>query len=111
MMGGITVFREQKSENLLTALTEYVIKATNDSAVIKAQAENTKTDIISGLDFDDGSLDDLDDEAKAARFEEYVEKLKETEKAQLEAEGTYVLNVSSKRIHMPYCVDQPLIIQ
>ena len=27
----------------------------------------------------------------------------ETEKAQLEAEGTYVLNVSSKRIHMPYC--------
>lgn len=32
-----------------------------------------------------------------------VAKESETEKAQLEAEGTYVLNVSSKRIHMPYC--------
>ena len=32
-----------------------------------------------------------------------VDKEPETEKAQLEAEGTYVLNVSSKRIHMPYC--------
>jgi DNA-entry nuclease len=32
-----------------------------------------------------------------------VDKEPETEKAQLEAEGTYVLNISSKRIHMPYC--------
>ena len=32
-----------------------------------------------------------------------IDKESETEKAQLEAEGTYVLNVSSKRIHMPYC--------
>lgn len=32
-----------------------------------------------------------------------IETESETEKPQLEAEGTYVLNTSSKRIHMPYC--------
>ena len=69
-----------------SALTEYVINETNNSEVVRAQKENTKTDVVTGLNFNDGSLDSMSDAQKAALFIEYVESLSEEEKAQLYVE-------------------------
>ncbi len=69
-----------------SALTEYVIKATNDSEIIKAQLSDTRYDIVSGLEFDDGSTKDMTAQEKKARFEAYAAKLKAAERALLYTE-------------------------
>jgi len=66
-----------------SALTEYVIDKTNSSEVVKAQLDNSKKDVVSGLDFDDGSLDDLSPADKKQRFLDHVASLSAEEKAQL----------------------------
>ena len=54
-----------------TELTEYVIKHNSDSAVIKAQLDNDKKDVLTGLPFKDteGNLSDAD---KASSFKNAV---------------------------------------
>ena len=67
-------------------LTKYVIEQTNGSAVVKAQQENTRYDVVNGLEFDTGSNDNLTNEEKQTRFAEYVAKLSIAEKASLYTE-------------------------
>ena len=66
-----------------SALTEYVIAQTNSSAVVEAQRNDTKRDVVNGLEFDDGSNDDLNDTQKKERFITYVGKLTTAQKALL----------------------------
>ena len=65
------------------ALTQYVIEQTNNSAVVKAQRENTARDVVEGKPFDDGNGAALTEEEKQTLLREYVAKLSVEEKAQL----------------------------
>ena len=65
------------------ALTDYVIEKTNDAAVVKAQRENTKYDVINGLEFDTGENREFTDAEKKQRFIEYTSKLTEKQRAEL----------------------------
>ncbi len=64
-------------------LARYVIEKTNNSAVVKAQRESTGTDVVSGLAFDDGSADSINDEEKLTKLRAYIDKLTTQEKASL----------------------------
>lgn len=62
-------------------LTEYIVENAKNSASVKAQQNNPKTDIFTGLPFrDDGSMTD---EQKSAAFREYIAELSTAEKAEV----------------------------
>ncbi len=63
-----------------TALTEYVIRHALESEVVKAQLERPDYDILTGLPFKEAS-GKLSAEEKKTQFLSYVEKLSDTEKA------------------------------
>ncbi len=67
----------------LSTLTDYVIEKTNSSDIVKAQRENTKTDLVSGLPFITGNEDEMTDAEKKAVFVEYVGTLNTTARAEL----------------------------
>lgn len=60
------------------ALTDYIINYTNESKVVKAQEEDTKVNVINGLNFKVST-----DEEKAQDAKEYLSKLGISEKAKL----------------------------
>lgn len=62
------------------ALTEYVIKNTQNSSAVKAQLENKTTDIFTGLTFKD-TKGEIPKETKAQKFSEYLNTLDENGKA------------------------------
>ncbi len=66
-----------------SALTEYVIEKTNASEIVKAQLENTKSDVLSGLPFITGDEKELTNAEKKQAFSDYVAKLTVSEKAEL----------------------------
>ncbi len=66
-----------------SALTDYVIDKTNQSEIVKAQLENTKNDVISGLPFITGEEKELTAAEKKQAFSDYVAKLTESQKAEL----------------------------
>ena len=61
-------------------LTEYVIENSKDSASVRAQMNNTETDIFTGLPFRENA-GNLSDAEKKADFLSYIEKLTDEEKA------------------------------
>ena len=61
-------------------LTEYVIEKSKDSAAVKAQLEDPKNDIFSGLPFHENT-GSMSDEEKITEFENYIANLDETGKA------------------------------
>ena len=61
------------------ALTEYIIEKTSSSPAVKAQLEDTATDIFSGLPFRDNKS--LTAENKAEEFKNYVAELSDEKKA------------------------------
>ncbi len=63
------------------ALTEHLVKQSQDSQAIGLQMENPKTDILTGLPF--GEEGTLTQEQKAEKFREYAEALNENKQAQL----------------------------
>lgn len=69
-----------------SSLTEYIIKETNDSEVVKAQKQSEERDLILGLDFKDENADSLTAALKKARFTDYIAKLSAQQKALLYTE-------------------------
>ncbi len=63
-------------------LTEYVIEHAKDSPAIKAQLENTTTDIFTNLPFEDNASS-LTDEVKEQHFREFLAELTMEEKAKV----------------------------
>ncbi len=61
-----------------SALTEYIIDHTNESAVILAQEEDPDTDVLTGRAFEES-----DDETKAAEAKEYLSELGVSDKASM----------------------------
>lgn len=59
-------------------LTDYIIKRTNDSAVIKAQEASPEINVLNGMRFETA-----DDDAKAADAKEYIRAMGISEKASL----------------------------
>ncbi len=66
-----------------SALTEYVIEQTNSSEIVKAQLENSTTDLVSGLPFITGEEKELTPAEKKQAFSDHVAKLTEAQKAEL----------------------------
>ena len=64
------------------ALTEYVIKNSEDADAIKAQLDSPDTDIFSGLPFEDETADYTDSQ-KAEAFKKYADGLEESKKSEL----------------------------
>jgi len=64
-------------------LTEHVVRAVNDSEIVKAQLADPDMDVFTGLPFDDGSMEELTADQKAADFTEYVGSISALEKANL----------------------------
>jgi ABC-type lipoprotein export system ATPase subunit/ABC-type antimicrobial peptide transport system permease subunit len=62
-------------------LTNYYMKALNETEMIKQQKENTETNIISGLPFIIEEDTELTDEEKIKEFKDYVTELTDNEKA------------------------------
>lgn len=62
-------------------LTEYLIENAKDSEVIQAQLEDTSTDVLTGLPFEENT-GNLSDGEKKAEFKAYVQNLSEEEKAE-----------------------------
>lgn len=84
---GIIRPNEDTLSNMITgsigytkALTEYVIKNTQNSNAVKAQLENKTTDIFTGLTFKD-TKGEIPKETKAQKFGEYLASLDENGKA------------------------------
>ncbi len=79
---------EDSSTMLLTGsiaytslLTEYIIENTSSSSAVKAQLENEGKDIFTGKPFRDSAA--ITPEIKEKEFKSYIEKLNDTEKAEL----------------------------
>ena len=64
-----------------SALTEYVIEQSKNSAAVEAQLDNPSTDIFTGLPFQESTAD-LTDAQKEADFREYISGLDENGKAE-----------------------------
>ena len=64
-----------------SALTEYIVENSKDSAAVKAQLDDPSTDIFTGLPFNENT-GNLTDEEKAAEFKEYISELDEKGKAE-----------------------------
>lgn len=64
-------------------LTEYYINQIQESELVKAQLADEKTDIITGLPFDDGSEKNYTPEEKVQLFNDYVNGLTTPDKAAL----------------------------
>ena len=62
-------------------LTEHIIDHAADSAVVKAQKQDTSTDIFTGLPFQENT-GNLTEEQKVAEFKEYIASLDEKGKAE-----------------------------
>ncbi len=60
------------------ALTELVITKAQDAPIVKAQKENPNVDIFTGLYFQDNNIDD---QTKATKLAEYLQKLSTSQKA------------------------------
>lgn len=68
-----------------SALTDYIIERSNESDIIKAQIDNPKVDVISGLKFKVEGEEPTTEEIVAS-VDEWVKKLSVTEKASLYTE-------------------------
>ena len=66
-----------------TALTEYVMKENRDSEILKAQIEDSATDVISGLPFETGEEEELSAEEKEAAVKAFFASLDSAKKAEL----------------------------
>ena len=64
------------------ALTEYIIAGSAGSEAVKAQKENEKTDVITGLPFKD-TASEMSDEEKRDEFKNYIRDLNDNKKAEL----------------------------
>lgn len=64
-----------------SALTEYAIRKTADSDLLKRQLNNPDTDILTGLPFKPSAINDLTPDEKKAKVQEYVATLSVNEKA------------------------------
>ncbi len=67
-------------------LTQHFIEKTNESDIVKAQKENPKTDVFTGLPFDDGTYVEPTDEEKAQKVRDYAASLGVNERAELYTE-------------------------
>ncbi len=67
-------------------LTKHFINKTNESLIVKQQKDDPKTDVFTGLPFDDGTYVEPTDSEKAAEVRDHVSKLNTTEKAELYSE-------------------------
>lgn len=65
-----------------SALTEYIIEASGDSAAVKAQLEDPATDIFTGLPFQESAAS-LSDAQKEADFRAYIAQLDEASRAEV----------------------------
>ena len=65
------------------ALTQHFIAETNESDIVKQQKEDPKTDVFTGLPFDDGSYGEPTDSEKAQKVREHVATLGTADKASL----------------------------
>ncbi len=85
---GIIRPREEAVSTMLTGtigythlLTRHIIENSKDSAAVKAQLENTHTDIFTGLPFKENTGNLTDDE-KATEFKKYIKELGNKSKAE-----------------------------
>lgn len=85
---GIIRPREEAVSTMLTGtigythlLTRHIIENSKDSAAVKAQLENTHTDIFTGLPFKENTGNLTDDE-KATEFKKYIKELGNKAKAE-----------------------------
>lgn len=65
------------------ALTRHIIESVNDSEVVRAQRADEKTDVLTGLPFDDGTYEEPTVEEKAQAIRGVLEKLTAAERASL----------------------------
>ena len=73
---------DQSSLGYTSALTEYIIEHTKESAAVKAQLADPTTDIFTGLPFEDSS-DSVSTADKAQAFTDYIAGLDDASKAAL----------------------------
>lgn len=68
-----------------SALTDYIIEATNDSEIVKEQKldENENYDVLTGLPFAITEDNDLQDSEKAEKIKEYFQSLTDAEKTEI----------------------------
>ena len=66
-----------------SALTEYIINETAAHPLVKAQLEDDKTDVLTGLKFKDENAKEPTEEEKIAEVDEYIASLSDEEKAEL----------------------------
>ncbi|NCC68236.1 MAG: ABC transporter ATP-binding protein/permease, partial [Clostridia bacterium] len=64
-----------------SALTEYVINATDETEIVSSQLNNPETDVISGLPFPSGDAPEPTDSEKSAAVDEYLTGLGIADKA------------------------------
>ncbi|MGN1095132.1 MAG: ABC transporter ATP-binding protein, partial [Eubacteriales bacterium] len=64
-------------------LTKHIAEKINESEIVKAQKENDKTDVFTGLPFKNGNEKVLSESEKAAAAREYIASLTSEEKASL----------------------------
>lgn len=89
-VGGIIMPNESATSTSISgaiaypsSLTKTLMSAVNSSDVVKAQENNTDTDILTGLPFDRGQYDNLSDTEKAKFIGEYLKSLSDEKKAEI----------------------------
>ncbi|MEE1186495.1 MAG: ABC transporter ATP-binding protein/permease [Acutalibacteraceae bacterium] len=55
------------------ALSDHYAEQINNSQIVKTQLEDENTDVITGLKFDDGSFDELNDSQKAEKIKDFYQ--------------------------------------
>ena len=66
-----------------SALTTHIINATAENPLVKAQLEDDKTDVLTGLRFKDENTSEPTDDEKKTAVDEYIASLSDEEKAEL----------------------------
>lgn len=69
-----------------SALTEHIVKLTNENPIVKAQLSDTETDALTGLPFKKSSDKELSDDEKVAFVKDYIATASTKEQAEIYVE-------------------------